>query len=227
MRNIDFRNLIRDCWLDLLCGIGASLCLLFFDGRLVMFFVTLILMAAITLGLSIYRSKKLESMKKENEDYLKLERLCLILEKHENIDDAIKEIEAFDGMADISNFLKGENSELDLTVKANDMLNKITEAYKEKNKEAISIYIKEIANMKNSNENSIWSVSSRRNNGLLMCILVSLPLLYFPYVNVVFNAVNNHNWLGLFIRLATVLIFMCVEFFGSSFKSKLIGGKSV
>lgn len=227
MKSIDFRKMVKDCWKDLICGIGASICLLFFDGRLVMFFVTLILMISIAVGLSIYRNKKLENMDKEIEDYLRLERICLMLEKNDSLEDALKEIEGYDNLTDISNFIKSENGDLDLTANANDMLNKIMESYKEKNKEAISIYMKEIANMKNSNENLIWSVNTKRNNGLLMCFLISLPLLYFPYVNVVFNAVNNHSWLNLFFRLMTVLTFMCVEFFGSSFKVKSIGGKSL
>ena len=222
-KNFDWKRYSFDVGKDLFGVLAVSLSLLLMDGRLYLFIISLAMCLVIAIGLSVYRYKKSEVILKENKRLGMVAKFGLVLTNSLTMGNAIKQMEEQGYENDKLLLALKNGQDVSSFGKSGSLLGAMVEAFKNGVKSEINSFIQEALNEKNNNQSLIDGVASERSIGIAMACIAAIPLVLFPQITVVKEAMVNNDWLGLLLRLVILFLFVMVEFLGSNFNQKKEG----
>lgn len=219
----DWKRYSLDIVKDLFGVLVVSLSLLLMDGRLYLFLISLAMCLIIALALSVYRYKKSEIILKENKRLGMVARFGLVLANSLTLENAFKQMEEQGYGNDKMLLALKEGQDVTSFGKSGNLMAAMVDAFKNGVKEKISSFIEEALSDKNKNNGILENIASERSLGIAMACIASIPVIFFPQITVVKEAIASNDWLPLLLRLVLLFLFVLVEFLGSNFNQKKAG----
>lgn len=216
MKQIDWMGLCKEGGVDALVGALLSSALLFLDGNAVLFWVSAAMTLALAFGLSIYRQR--ERRKRENlwGRYSVASAFGVFLGEPSSLSEALEKLRREGGsQAPLIEALNGDPCSLESFGRPGRLASSMLESFHNGKDEEISRCIQESVAEKKKGESAWEQRVAERKTGLALSLLSCLPLLFLPRITIVAENFLENDWLFLFLRLTTLLLFVGVEFFAS------------
>lgn len=183
-------------------------------------FLTISIVTSISMG--FYRLKKIDSSKDSMIDCSVAIRFGLILSKADDIDDAIKEFgkECQSSSLIYQTIINKEFDSLISYKEIGEITKDMIECHNNKNNDGIRLNITKLIDIENQKEQTFKTTEDMRSTGLIMSLCLSIPLMFFPVITLINETLSNVEWLGLVLKLISIIFFEIVELYGNNLHEK-------